>query len=158
MEDEFACIICQKIWQKSKINNKKTKMWKKTCDRFFFEKKKLKKKLWKKNVWQKQGCGRKETGEIAGQGVNQPGVNHRLTSTWFVPLSLVCTSRFVSLPVCDHSQGIYFPPNRRRSIVFRVLFQQTNKSTNKQTYFPNNFCACVVYVSVLSMGWSMIRC
>jgi len=44
-----------------------------------------------------------------------------------VPLSLVCTSRCVPLPVCDHSQGVYFPPNRRRSIVFRVLFQQTNK-------------------------------
>jgi len=39
---------------------------------------------------------------------------------------------FVSLPVCDHSQGVYFPPNRRRSIVFRVLFEQTNKQTNKQ--------------------------
>jgi len=32
--------------------------------------------------------------------------------------------------VCNHSQGGYFPPNRRRSIVFRVSFQQTN---NKQT-------------------------
>ena len=37
----------------------------------------------------------------------------------------------VPLPVCDHSQGAYFPPNRRRSIVFRVLFQQTNKQTNR---------------------------
>jgi len=44
-----------------------------------------------------------------------------------VPLSLVCTSRFVPLPVCDHSQGVYFPPNRRWSTVFRVLFQQTKK-------------------------------
>ena len=35
--------------------------------------------------------------------------------------------------VCDHSQGVYFPPNRRRSIVFRVLLQQTNKQTKKQT-------------------------
>jgi len=60
------------------------------------------------------------------------GVNHGLTSTWFVLLSLVCTSRFVPLPVCDHSQGVYSPPNRRRSIVFRDLFQQTNKQTNKQ--------------------------
>jgi len=48
-----------------------------------------------------------------------------------VPLSLVCTSRCVSLPVCDHSQGVYFPPNRRRSIVCRVLFQQTNKQTRE---------------------------
>ena len=29
----------------------------------------------------------------------------------------------------DHSQGIYFPPKRRRSIVFRGCFQQTNKPT-----------------------------
>ena len=56
-------------------------------------------------------------------------VNHRLTSTWFVTLSLVRTW-CVPLPVCDHSQGVYFPPNRRRSIVFRVLFQQTNKQIN----------------------------
>ena len=48
-----------------------------------------------------------------------------------MPLSLVCTSRFVPLPVCDHSQRVYLTPNRRRSIVFRVLFQQTNKHTNK---------------------------
>ena len=59
-------------------------------------------------------------------------VNHRLTRTWFVPLSLVCTW-FVPLPLCDHSQGVYLPPNRRRSKVFRILFQQTNKQTNKQT-------------------------
>ena len=42
------------------------------------------------------------------------------------------TSRCVPLPVCDHSQGVYFRPIRWRSIVFRVLFQQTNKQ-NKQT-------------------------
>ena len=40
--------------------------------------------------------------------------------TWFVLLPLVCTW-FVPLPVCDHSRGVYFPPNRRRSMVFRVL-------------------------------------
>ena len=41
-------------------------------------------------------------------------------------------TRFVPLSVCDHSHGVYFPPNhRRRSIVFRVLFQQTNKQTHK---------------------------
>jgi len=44
---------------------------------------------------------------------------------------LVCTW-FVPLPLCDHSQGVYFPSqHRRRSIVFRVLFQETNKQTNK---------------------------
>jgi len=62
------------------------------------------------------------------------GVNHGLTSRWaqtVVPLSLLTTSRFLPLPLHDHSQGVYFPPNRRRSIVFRVLFQQTNQQTNK---------------------------
>jgi len=34
----------------------------------------------------------------------------RLTSTWVVPLFLVRTW-FVPLPVCDHSKGVYFPPN-----------------------------------------------
>ena len=34
---------------------------------------------------------------------------------------------FTAKPVCDHSQGAYYPSNRRRSIFFRVLFQQTNK-------------------------------
>ena len=56
-----------------------------------------------------------------------------MTSTWFVPLSLVCTSRFVPLHVCDHSQGVYFPPKRRRSMGFRVLSQRTNKQKNKLT-------------------------
>jgi len=36
----------------------------------------------------------------------------------------------MTLPVCDHSQGVYFPPNRRRNMVFWGLFQQT-KQTNK---------------------------
>ena len=41
---------------------------------------------------------------------------------------------FAHLPVCDHSQVVYFPPNRRQNKNFRVLFQQTNKrTTNKQT-------------------------
>jgi len=40
------------------------------------------------------------------------------------------TVRVESLFMCDRSQGVYFPPNhRRRTIVFRVLFQQTNKLT-----------------------------
>jgi len=55
---------------------------------------------------------------------------HGLTRAWSVPLSLVCTW-FLPLPVCDHSQGIYFPAKRRWSIVFRILFQQTNKQTNE---------------------------
>jgi len=37
----------------------------------------------------------------------------------------------VPLTVCDHSQGVLLPfQDRRRSIVFGVLFQQTNKQTN----------------------------
>jgi len=40
-----------------------------------------------------------------------PSVNHRLTSTWSVPLSLVRTW-FVSLSVCDHSKGVDFPLNK----------------------------------------------
>ena len=52
-----------------------------------------------------------------------------MTSTWYVPLSAVRTW-FVPLPVFDHSQEL--PSQHRRwSIVFRVLFQQTNKQTNK---------------------------
>ena len=62
----------------------------------------------------------------ASQPVNLYSVNHRLTRTWFIPLSLVCTC-VVPPPVCDHSQGGYFPPNRRQSIVFRVSLQQKNK-------------------------------
>ena len=55
------------------------------------------------------------------------------TSTWFVLLSLVRTW-VVLVPVRIHPQGIYYPPNTGgRSIVFRILFQQTNKQTNKQT-------------------------
>jgi len=46
----------------------------------------------------------------ASQPVNLQRVNHTLTSTWSVPLSLIRTW-FVPLPVCDHSQGIYFLPN-----------------------------------------------
>ena len=58
----------------------------------------------------------------------------KVSASWFVPLSFVWTSQFVPLPVWDHSQGVYFPPNSRRSIVFRILFQQTNKQTNKQSF------------------------
>jgi hypothetical protein len=63
-----------------------------------------------------------------------------------VPLSLVCTSRCVPLPVCDHSvcdhsQGVYFPPNRRRSKVFRVLFQQTNKQIKQARKKKDNLPA-----------------
>ena len=57
-------------------------------------------------------------------------VDHGLTRTWSVLLSLVCTW-FAPLPVCDHLQGVYIPPNRRWSTVFRVLFQQTNRQTNE---------------------------
>jgi len=70
----------------------------------------------------------------ACQPVNLYSVNHRLTRTWFVPLSLARTW-FVPLSACDHSQGVSLPQHRRWSIVFRVLFQQTNKQKkeNKQT-------------------------
>ena len=37
----------------------------------------------------------------------------------------------VAVCASAHSQRVYLTPNRRRSIVFRVLFQQTNKHTNK---------------------------
>jgi len=40
---------------------------------------------------------------------------YRLTRTCIVPLSLVRTW-FVPLPVCGHSQGIYFPPNTRGGV------------------------------------------
>ena len=39
----------------------------------------------------------------------RPSVNHRFTRTCFVPLSLASTW-FVPLSVCDHSQGVSFPP------------------------------------------------
>jgi len=50
----------------------------------------------------------------------------------------------VPLPVCDHSQGVYFPPNTgRRSKVFRILFQQTNEQTFKARVpgLPIRVCA-----------------
>ena len=46
----------------------------------------------------------------ARQPVNLESVNNRLTRTWSVLLFLVRTW-FVPLLVCDHSQGVYFPPN-----------------------------------------------
>jgi len=62
-----------------------------------------------------------------------------LTITWFVPLSLACTSRFVPLSVCDHSQGVYFLPNhRRRSLFFGFYY---NKQTNKQSPFRQTLFA-----------------
>ena len=73
----------------------------------------------------------------ASQPVNLYSVNHRLTSTWFVPLSLVGTW-FVPLLVCDHSQGVYFPSKRRRSF---SGFIPTNKQTNKQN-MPLCVCLC----------------
>ena len=39
---------------------------------------------------------------------------------------------------CDHSQRVYFPPNRRRSIVFRVVFQPTNKKHIRVLFQPTN--------------------
>ena len=51
----------------------------------------------------------------ASQPVNLYSVNHRLTRTWCVPLSLVRTW-FVPPPVCDHSQGVYFPPNTKSGV------------------------------------------
>ena len=47
-----------------------------------------------------------------------------------MPLSLVRTW-FVPLPVCDHPQGVYFPPNIG-GVVFRVLFQETIKQTKRR--------------------------
>jgi len=51
-----------------------------------------------------------------------------LTRTWFVPLSLVYTW-FVTLSVCDHSQGVYFPPTWRWSMVFWGLFLKKKKKS-----------------------------
>ena len=73
----------------------------------------------------------------ASQPVNLFCVNHRLTRTWFVPLSSVYTW-FVPLPVCAHSQGVYFLPNRGQSIVSRILFEQINKQ-NKQKIEGDGF-------------------
>ena len=43
--------------------------------------------------------------------------------TWFVPL-----------PMCDRSQGVYFPPNTASGVYFFGFYsnKQTNKQTNKQ--------------------------
>jgi len=53
-----------------------------------------------------------------------PGQSFDSICTWFAPL-----------PVCDHSQGVYFPPNRRRSIVFLGLFQQKTSKQTKKVFF-----------------------
>jgi len=47
--------------------------------------------------------------------------------TWFVPV-----------PVCDHSQGSYFPPNTGGGVWFSGFYsnKQTNKATNKQLDNP----------------------
>jgi len=84
----------------------------------------------------------------ASQPVNLYSVNHRLTSTWFVPLSLVGTW-FVPLLVCDHSQGVYFPPKRRRSF---SGFLPTNKQTNKQN-MPLCVCLCACACQKRVMKW-----
>ena len=41
------------------------------------------------------------------------------------------THGFVPLPVCDHSQGDYFPPNTGGGVQFFGFY--SNKQTNKQT-------------------------
>jgi len=72
----------------------------------------------------------------ASQPVNLQSVNHNLTNTWSVPLSLV-RKWFVPLPVCDHSQGVFFPPNTRGGIMFFGFY--TNKQTNKRTHDQHTF-------------------
>jgi len=47
---------------------------------------------------------------------------------YVVPLSLVRTW-FVPLPMCDHSQGVYFPPNTGECSFSGFI--PTNKQTNK---------------------------
>ena len=64
------------------------------------------------------------------QPVNFKGVKHGLTSTWFVPLSLVCASQFFAFARVWPLPRSLLPSQWRRSIVFRVLLQQTNKQTN----------------------------
>jgi len=73
-----------------------------------------------------------------------------------IPLSLVCTSIFVPLPACDHSQGVYFPPNRRRRIVFRVLSQQINKKTNKTLVYHSTFVKTNALLAQLQSFWDQL--
>jgi len=61
--------------------------------------------------------------------------------------SAICTW-FVPLPECNHSQGVYFPPNRRQSIIFRVLIQQINKqSKSKGTH--NHELINIIFMDLL---------
>jgi len=60
-----------------------------------------------------------------------------------------------AFPMCDHSQGGYFPPNKRRGTVFRVLFQQTNKQTNKVLHMKRLKCYKLALQRAVpgSRGW-----
>ena len=63
--------------------------------------------------------------------------NRNLARTWFVPL-----------PVCDHTQRVYFPPNKGGGVYFFGFY--SNKQTNKLK--RNRVCTshtqCVTIVSV----------
>jgi len=62
-----------------------------------------------------------------------------LWCTWFVPL-----------PVCDHSQGVYFPPNTGAAVLFFGF--DSNKQTNKQTdWWKNVLTGSFLFVNRLSL-------
>jgi len=67
----------------------------------------------------------------ASQPVDLHSVNHRLTSTWFVPLSLVRTW-FVPLPVVITPRGFTSLPTQEAEYGFSgFILKQTNKQTKK---------------------------
>jgi len=105
----------------------------------------------------------------ASQPVNL-SVNHGLTSTWSAPLSLVRTW-FVPVPMCDHSQGVYFPPNTQEAeYSLSGFIQQTNKQTRgdslpfkKKLFLQFHVCVlhpCSVFLDVYSVlfGFYLTTC
>ena len=103
------------VWRHNKPKTKKTKVDRLDCQPYYCT-----------SICTRSCCTWRASSVDSKQNKQKKVHRFSLTSTWFVPLSLVRTW-FVPLPVCDHSQKVCFPPNRRRSLVFRVLFQQTNK-------------------------------
>ena len=57
------------------------------------------------------------------------------------PLSPAFSIFSSSLPVCDHSQGVYFPPSTGGREKFFWFY--SNKQTNKQTNKSSVSCPCV---------------
>jgi len=72
-----------------------------------------------------RGCRRKSSD--ASHPVNLYSVNHRLTRTWYVPLSLASTW-LVPLSMCDHLH-----PSQSQEMVYNFSsFIPTNKQINKR--------------------------